>query len=110
MIGPIRNVPALRVERPKADDSSASGADAKAVRRLDPVGPIPGSDDRSSSERRKTGRHNAAFVTHLIATRENVEQLRARRRIDPALGAASYASPVRHERAHAVGKQLALST
>lgn len=110
MIRPVSHIPALRTGKSRveksADDASESAADSRS---LAVIGEGAGPDKRSFVDRRRTNRHSSPFLTQLIASNENVEQLRLRRRIEPDLGVQYYTSPVRRERLHAVGRDLELS-
>ncbi len=78
---PGRVPPVSTVKRPSKDAENSK-----------PTTALVATESDATQERRSFVRYrpNAAFLAHLIATRENVPQLRARRRTEPETAIASY--------------------
>lgn len=87
-----------RVSKPRGSDRSASESESQDTSTPGRALALIGEQDARGDEAlRGAGtpfaqRGNAAFLTHLIATRENLPQTRARRRSDPATTTSMYQS------------------
>lgn len=103
-----------RARRVEPVDAHQNGVRQNGPRQSDNPAPIsaeralvPTEQPTQSARPRVTHLHgDAAFLTHLIATREGLPQTRARRRAEPDHSAAAYATTARSTIQTATGRIL----